>query len=40
MNKWERSVERGMGYLGLFMIGSMAWLADHLGWTSEKEETR
>ena len=40
MSNWERSVERCMGYLGLFMIGSMAWLADRLGWASEEEETR
>jgi hypothetical protein len=31
MSRWERGVERGLGYLGLFLIGGMARLADHFG---------
>ena len=23
-------VDRGMGYLGLFLIGAISWLADHI----------
>jgi hypothetical protein len=30
MTKWERRLDRGLGYLGLFLIGSISWLADHL----------
>jgi hypothetical protein len=31
MTNWERRVDRGLGYLGLFLIGSISWLADHIG---------
>jgi hypothetical protein len=31
MGGWERSMDRGMGYLGLLLIGVISWLADHLG---------
>ena len=31
MTKWERRVDAGLGYLGLFLIGSISWLADHIG---------
>ena len=30
MTKWEHRVDRGLGYLGLFLIGTISWLADHL----------
>jgi hypothetical protein len=26
----ERIADRGLGYLGLFLIGAMSWVADHL----------
>ena len=31
MTKWERQVDAGLGYLGLFLIGSISWLADRIG---------
>ncbi len=31
MTDWARRVDRGLGYLGLFLIGSLSWLADHSG---------
>ena len=31
MTKWERRVDAGLGYLGMFLIGSISWLADHIG---------
>jgi hypothetical protein len=31
MGGWERSTDRGMGYLGLLLIGVVSWLADHVG---------
>ena len=31
MTDWEQRADRGLGYLGLFLIGSLSWLADHIG---------
>jgi hypothetical protein len=31
MTDWEGRADRGLGYLGLFLIGSLSWLADHMG---------
>ena len=31
MTNWARRADRGLGYLGLFLIGSLSWLADHMG---------
>jgi hypothetical protein len=31
MTDWARRADRGLGYLGLFLIGSLSWLADHMG---------
>ena len=30
MGTVERIADRGLGYLGLFLIGAMSWVADHL----------
>src|SRR5262245_4314917 len=30
MTAWERRMDRGLGYLGLFLIGSISWLADNM----------
>ena len=31
MTDWTLIRDRGLGYLGLFLIGSLSWIADHLG---------
>ena len=31
----DRVVERGMGYLGLFLIGVISWVADRTGPTPQ-----
>src|SRR5262245_11687310 len=31
MKAWEHRLDRGLGYRGLFLIGSISWLADRLG---------
>jgi hypothetical protein len=31
MTNWERRLDRVLGYLGLLLIGSLSWLADHTG---------
>ena len=31
MTGWAQRVDRGLGWLGLLLIGSLSWLADHIG---------
>jgi hypothetical protein len=28
MSQWAKVADRGMGYVGLFLLGAIAWLAD------------
>jgi hypothetical protein len=30
-NGWRQREDRVLGYVGLFLIGSLSWLADHVG---------
>jgi hypothetical protein len=31
MTRWNGRVDRGLGHLGLFLIGVISWLADRVG---------
>jgi hypothetical protein len=31
MSDWTKVADRGLGYLGLFLIGTLSWLAAHIG---------